>query len=349
MKKDTTTTTHLHQCGEESLLRPPAIPKGWRWPMVALSFLFVYLLSAAGGFIRLPGYLSADTSVDSSTAALPTVDDNRTCEANRTAALSSVITPVNTLDFGDLYTFSPGTAFGYKTTLAQNGPRHLVVTGIRLGSSVDTEANGFSSFGQGDDQNGSDDEDGVPELPGSFSQLILRRGEVKSLVVNTLNTTGGDAYLYAFFDWNRDGDFGDAGEFIKDTVANNETSVTLNIVVPGNAGNSFAGMRLRITTDDLGTGDAASLGYASNGEVEDYYMEIVETPLANNDEAAIVSADGGSVNPLANDYPQPPAPSATTTFLTPMPAGFTVTAGNQINVAPGTAPGTYQITKIVQW
>jgi hypothetical protein len=76
---------------------------------------------------------------------------------------------LDTFDFGD----APAS---YATLFADNGPSHLIVSGLYLGSGVDNEWEGQpGAAADGDDSAGSDDEGGVvffvfePRASGSFS------------------------------------------------------------------------------------------------------------------------------------------------------------------------------------
>lgn len=183
-----------------------------------------------------------------------------------------------TLDFGDAPTAAQsGFSNSYPTTLASNGARHTVV-GPSLGSARDAENDGQpTAAADGDDVNGSpDDEDGVT-IP------ALKQGQVAVLTVNA----SAAAKLDAWIDWNRDGDWNDAGEQVAanlglnasskapdmNTPANPAVSAgnnTLNVNVPAGAslGTSYA--RFRLST----AGGLAVTGAASDGEVEDYQVTI---------------------------------------------------------------------------
>ncbi|HDM8234257.1 TPA: LruC domain-containing protein, partial [Vibrio campbellii] len=107
-------------------------------------------------------------------------------------ANAPIIDPNDPIDFGD----APDT---YSTTLASNGPRHEVDGTTYLGSVAPDGDVG----GQADD-NAVDtaDEEGVGFV------AALDPG-LSSVIEVTASTSG---YLSAWFDWNRDGDFADAGE-----------------------------------------------------------------------------------------------------------------------------------------
>ena len=173
------------------------------------------------------------------------------------------------LDYGDLPDTGAGTGAGnYQTLLSDNGPRHVIVSTLRLGLLEDAEGDGQqSAAADGDDINPSptaDDEDAV--LAASLSGL--RRGENATVPVSVLNNTGGDATLWGWIDFNANGVL-DPGEAQTATVVTNATQQTVNLVfaVPLNAtGSTFARFRLGTVASEV----TKATGLASNGEVEDY-------------------------------------------------------------------------------
>ena len=192
-------------------------------------------------------------------------------------------------DFGDL-------PDSFETTDSAGGPSHVITADLYLGSCVDAESDGQpdahagadgAGSGNGDDGNtgssttgtcasAGDDEDGVtlttPLIPGA--QACFN--------VTAHNGTSSSVNIYAWIDWNGDGDFGsgstvDTNEsFTLGTVPANTdwTDHELFTTVPSDA--TFDGgethMRFRFTTDDLGGADWG--GEANNGEVEDYWQPL---------------------------------------------------------------------------
>lgn len=169
-------------------------------------------------------------------------------------------------DFGD----APNT---YGTLLSNNGPRHLVVPGLKLGANTDTEADATPNVrALGDDTIGvSDDEDGIIQ---PTTDLVMTIGTAPTITLRATNTTGLAATLYGWIDYNNDGQFQNATERASISVptGTNNGLVTLTFpTVPGGfTGTTYA--RFRLSTD----GAAASpTGAASNGEVEDYVATIL--------------------------------------------------------------------------
>lgn len=163
------------------------------------------------------------------------------------------------MDFGDLPDTTAGTGAGdYQTLLANNGPRHTI-TDLKLGPTIDGELDGQpNATATGDGA----DEDGVT-IP------TLIRGQTATVVVNS----SGPGKLNAFFDWNNDGDFNDAGEAIAqlNVVAGNNN---LSVPVPATAVTGVnLGARFRLSS----AGGLNALGAAADGEVEDY-LKRVEAP-----------------------------------------------------------------------
>ena len=171
-------------------------------------------------------------------------------------------------DFGD----SPDPI--YPTLLANDGARHIVqVSGNPvLGTLVDIETEAQQSTNHlGDDLDGMDDEDGVSFLD---ADGILVPGTTTTIEV-TAGAVGG--LLDAFIDWNRDGDWDDAGEQIAVSLpVAAGTTVPLSVDVPVGAVEGTSCARFRLST----AGGLSSTGQAMDGEVEDYGVEIgVEDPV----------------------------------------------------------------------
>ena len=120
----------------------------------------------------------------------------------------------STQDFGDL----PNT---YGTSLP-GGARHSILTGLRLGGSIDAEANGNpSADASGDDNNQAppDDEDGVGR-PTNFKWTVgnwsssLTAGGTITVTVNGCSGSVTACYFYGWIDFNRNGAFESGEEII---------------------------------------------------------------------------------------------------------------------------------------
>ena len=175
------------------------------------------------------------------------------------------------LDFGDLADGTAGTAAGdYQTLLANNGPRHVIVNGLRLGTNADAELIGTpSANADGDDTAGApDDEDAISSFP------VLMAGVTSNVTVTTTNTSATAAKLSVWVDFNNNGSFADAGEqvAVDAVVAVNAASVVVPVPVPAAAVTGVAvGFRVRLSHDAALT----SLGAATDGEVEDHRVTIL--------------------------------------------------------------------------
>ncbi len=171
----------------------------------------------------------------------------------------STVGPVK-FDFGD----APDPT--YPTLLTSNGARHTVLDGYYLGSGVDSKLDAqANASASGDDVlDGNDDEDGV-----TFSEL--RQGATTSITVEASDI----GYLNAWLDFNADGDWRDAGEKIFNRIELVTGTNNLSFPVPGKAvtGTTFARFRFN------STGALGYTGPASDGEVEDYQVNILEMHL----------------------------------------------------------------------
>ncbi len=191
-----------------------------------------------------------------------TVDE---AEDDDTVDIGVTPAPQVDFDFGDA-----DDTLGYNVTLADDGPRHILGSGLHLGDGVDIDADGQPSVdGLGDDNDAApDDEDGI-----NFQTDILR-GRRASVGLDS----SASGLIQMWVDFNQDGVFNDVsstmpgGERVFTNFAINPGGSGTGFDVPETAllGNTFA--RIRISTQaDLGPD-----GEAPDGEVEDYRILIEE-------------------------------------------------------------------------
>ncbi|MCB1224233.1 MAG: putative Ig domain-containing protein [Verrucomicrobiales bacterium] len=242
---------------------------------LATSYSGSVAVSGGGSLIftySVTGALPPGLSLDSATGLIsgtPTAVGNYPLDVTAVSAgghcefqtsILLVIRP--SLDFGDLPEIG-GQVYG--TTLSKNGARHTISpTSLVLGSAVDAEVDGQPSVTATGD---GADEDGLSNL------TSLVQGEPFSFSVAIEKTAGVAPTLYAFLDWNADGDFDDAGEVLATPViapASTSLIVPVSGTVPMSAAVGGTGLRLRLSTD----GGLTALGEASDGEVEDYWVTI---------------------------------------------------------------------------
>ncbi|MEZ6060684.1 MAG: GEVED domain-containing protein [Planctomycetaceae bacterium] len=175
------------------------------------------------------------------------------------------------VDYGDAPDATSGTGAGnYRTRFADNGPVHRISSQLRLGSTVDSDSGVQQNSGATADDDAGSDEDGVID-PQTRLNLIAGQSAVISLKVT--NGTGRNATLTGWIDFNGNGVFGELNEVASLVVPSGASDATVALVftAPPNvsANNTFA--RFRISTDVAG---AAPVGFASDGEVEDYAVTI---------------------------------------------------------------------------
>ncbi len=168
------------------------------------------------------------------------------------------------VDFGD----APA---GYKTLLADNGARHTI-SSLYLGGSVGPKLDGTPSANADADP----DDDGVIPTPGEI-WTVGNSGHVNI-------TASAAGYVSAWVDFNRDGDFADAGEnvLLDHPVA---AGLNANVTFPIPTGTTFDGnfvARFRIYPASTG-GAAAPTGPANGGEVEDYRWSFSPNAVTVND------------------------------------------------------------------
>lgn len=185
---------------------------------------------------------------------------------NASATTSTLVVPA--IDYGD----APitGTAPNGTGTNAYGEARHVVVAGIRLGATIDSETASIANATATGD--GADD-DGIT-IP------ALVAGQTATI---TAQVSGAGGYLQGWIDWNGNGLF-DAGEQIATNIQDNGTgdnnaaigTISFDVNVPANAitsASTFA--RFRWSTNQ----NLDSTTTATDGEVEDYQILIKAPPL----------------------------------------------------------------------
>ena len=177
-------------------------------------------------------------------------------------------------DYGDAPDAAAGTGTGnYQTRAADNGPSHVIVDGLFIGKSVDGDDGTLhNTTASADDGQGTNDEDFV--LSGA---LFAAEGQSAVININVTNTVG-DATLYGWIDFDRDGVF-EPSEAALTPVPNGTSNGTVSLIFTasgtGTAGSTFA--RFRLSTDDAA---AAPTGAAIDGEVEDHQITVLPPQVA---------------------------------------------------------------------
>ena len=170
----------------------------------------------------------------------------------------------------------------YPTLAVHNGARHAVGS-LWLGPNTDypdCEVNGRpSSKADGDDNeydSNYDDENGVAIPP-----LYLGLSDAITVMVS------GGGYVDAWIDFNRDGDWTDAGEKIHgDFLAAGVHEIPVDIPVDAQPGVTYA--RFRISS----AGGLSPQGFAPDGEVEDYAVDIEPTGTISGNKWNDLDGDG---------------------------------------------------------
>ena len=270
------------------------------------------------GYTVVPANQGGDDALDSDGETQGTDPEYGVYYETTTVTLSPTITEDLTWDFGMYlptdYSDAPfDNAVDFYPTSAvaldnaglnpADAARHVLRNDLRLGATVDDELDGLPEIpAWGDDQDGApDDEDGVafdaylgsPALPSA----IMVIGETSAWDV-TLTVPDddilGDAYLNAWVDFNRDGDWADAGEQITtDTLAAQGTTdgtLSLSIPVPADAAPGVTHARFRLSYAQ-GLGPTGAVNY---GEVEDYQVQLISPPeksIVATSEAHTTNAD----------------------------------------------------------
>ncbi|TVR19378.1 MAG: hypothetical protein EA396_12765, partial [Anaerolineaceae bacterium] len=179
-----------------------------------------------------------------------------------------------------MFTFPNGNPANYGTREINDGPRHQIIPDLYMGFVVDAEEDGQPTVGaDGDDTSGVDDEDGV-----TFPPLVA--DSPADVEVRVFNNTGQTAYLIGWIDFDGSGTFDDGEQVVVEVPPSSEPqTVNMPFYVPvgsdlltATGGETYARFRLTTDTSIFVDGDPnnppSPLGEVSDGEVEDYRVEI---------------------------------------------------------------------------
>ncbi|MDG2224596.1 MAG: choice-of-anchor Q domain-containing protein [Rubripirellula sp.] len=175
------------------------------------------------------------------------------------ATANALITVVASFDYGDA-------PLGYPVLGADDGARH-VVGNLTLGATVDLDADGQPSANAD-----ADNDDGVALL----ADAVV---DGSSSTTSSFLVTASDASkLDAWIDFNADGVWDDVDEKIYDAVSLSAGANTLSYTVPAGASATGAVARFRLSS----AGGLSPTGEASDGEVEDYIVTLLDGSISPN-------------------------------------------------------------------
>jgi hypothetical protein len=200
---------------------------------------------------------------------------------------------IEELDFGD----APDPT--YPTLLASAGARHVVVPNIYMGALIDAEPDGQpNANATGDDSSNQPDEDGVV-----FTSTL---DPFNPATVDV--TVSAPGLLDAWIDFDADGVWSPAEQiFASVPVAAGLNSLAFNVPATGSqAFNTFA--RFRYST----VGGLQPSGFAPDGEVEDYQVQIEEDMVTGATDDAVPKHFA-----LHDAVPNPFNPRTTLSFSLP--------------------------------
>lgn len=163
---------------------------------------------------------------------------------------------------------SPTTDFGdapdsYGSSINNNGARHDVGDGtLFLGENIETEPNAYADNGSA-----VDDNDGI--------QFVTGVEAGKTAIVDI--TSSADGFVNAWIDSDKNGEF-DADEqiIISEPVSSGSNVVAYDVPTWGETGTTWA--RFRLSSEE----SLSAVGGVSDGEVEDYKIDIAEQNVTAN-------------------------------------------------------------------
>ena len=196
------------------------------------------------------------------------------------------------IDYGDAPDTTANTGAGdYQTTKANSGASHGIVTGLRLGNTIDgdpgTLQNTDANLDDTTNTGTTDDEDGV-----TFSSTFLQTNNSSySVNVDVNNTLGSNATLAGWIDFDQSGTFDTDEAVSKSVSASGNQTLTWNSLPGIQGGITYA--RFRLSTDSALTTSYAT-GAATDGEVEDYQICIVNQ-YGTTASDTLIGTTGGDV------------------------------------------------------
>lgn len=162
------------------------------------------------------------------------------------------------------YDFGDAPDAPYPTLAASTGAAHVVGSSVYLGAAVDADGDGQPAPGaDGDDEDGTDDEDGV-----NFLGALVRGA------TNTVAVTVGpaDGWLSAWIDYDGDGHWTPAEQIGGGSVPLVSGTNAVLVAVPSTALLGYTYARFRISAG----GGLSPTGAAPDGEVEDYRVFVAQ-------------------------------------------------------------------------
>jgi trimeric autotransporter adhesin len=313
------------------------------WSISATNSIPLTATSASGTYKDEPltGFTgSASASISSVCAGSPTA---LTAIINNPAASVLYTTPVITF---------PAPDEDLRTVKITQGPTTLLDNSSTVGSLVGTIGTAAGTVGSYSNFT-------------AFAPTVLTAGQSYTLFVASRDAVAAfyANYATAFIDYNRDGDFADAGELLTPTTGllfsaatdNGNDSISVNFTIPAAVSNGLTRMRVSITED--GQTNAAGTINNSYGEFEDYSINLSGGTILGTTTGitSVTWLDGATtlgtgnpltVNPIANTtysanitaFGCVLAPSPTVTVTTvALPTAPTATNSAQCGTAIATA------------
>ncbi|MEC6796469.1 GEVED domain-containing protein [Photobacterium sp. S4TG1] len=248
-------------------------------------------------------------------------------------------------DLGDAPDTTVGTGTrNYTTTYENDGAAHVQADSddnglidLRMGNLWDADLGNLQNIGAiADDDDNFDDEDGVSIV------LAATKGENFDITINVVEDatrTSSGQQLYAWLDFNLDGDWDDAGEQIITEVSASIGNNSFSVPIPASAIVGYSYLRVRLCSD---VGCDSPIGLANDGEVEDY--RVLVSDLVGNNQCDLIVQTRLPV--AATDY------SYNSLNVTADPITFTdivnpIAITNQINVNNINALGFNRVNGLV--
>jgi uncharacterized repeat protein (TIGR01451 family) len=227
--------------------------------------------------LELIEFSTTATNTTTRTVTVRVTDTSNQASNTATTNISIQVPSVIDLDYGDAPDTGTGTGTdNYQTTANDGGAAQVVINAVgqvlSLGNNIDVDDGSLqNNTALADDNNGTtDDEDGVS----SFPTLTTTANQTYTVPVSVQNNVPlVNAYLAGYIDFNKDGDFLDAGEKSATVTIPRTFNVTFTTPTGMTPGNTYARFRLGQVQATVESATGASAN-TDNGEVEDYQIAI---------------------------------------------------------------------------
>ncbi len=259
-----------------SAITPTGATLNWAAAAGAISYEIQWKLASASNWTTVSGITATTYPLQNLTTCIPYLWKIKTvCAAGATSGFSAEIA-FSTIGCGA----PPPAPTNYCSSFSLNSTAEFIQS-ITVGSLTNTSGNN-SGFG-------------------NFINLSTNLVHGATVAVSLTPGFVGAAqteFWRLWIDWNRDGDFADAGEILVDGQTTTAAPLVSSFVVPSSASVGYTRMRISMKR----TAPAEVCDVFSNGEVEDY-LGLISVNFAGGAGHSLVRPNGGTAVVFAEKKP----------------------------------------------